>query len=103
VIEGRLVTPPISASCLPGITRHAVIEMAETLGIETVERDLTRAELYFADEVFLTGTAAEVTPVASLDDHHIGTGPITKQIQTIFFDVVHGRHALSATYLDYPA
>jgi len=103
VVHGRLVTPPLSASCLPGITRHAVIEMAETLGIETIERDLTRAELYFADEVFLTGTAAEVTPVASIDDHHIGTGPITKQIQSIFFDVVHGRHDLSATYLDYPA
>jgi branched-chain amino acid aminotransferase len=102
VIHGQLVTPPLSASCLPGITRHAVIEMAETVGIPTVERDLTRAELYFADEVFLTGTAAEVTPVASIDDHHIGTGPITKQLQTIFFDVVHGRHALSEGYLDYP-
>lgn len=102
VVHGQLVTPPLSASCLPGITRHAVMEMAESVGITTIERDLTRAELYFADEVFLTGTAAEVTPVASIDDHHIGTGPITKQIQSIFFDVVHGRHALSDGYLDYP-
>lgn len=102
VIHGQLVTPPLSASCLPGITRHAVMEMAESVGITTIERDLTRAELYFADEVFLTGTAAEVTPVASIDDHHIGTGPITKQLQAIFFDVVHGRHALSDDYLDYP-
>lgn len=102
VVHGQLVTPPLSASCLPGITRHAVMEMAESVGIATIERDLTRAELYFADEVFLTGTAAEVTPVASVDDHHIGTGPITKQIQSIFFDVVHGRHALSDGYLDYP-
>lgn len=102
VIHGQLVTPPLSASCLPGITRHAVMEMAESVGITTIERDLTRAEPYFADEVFLTGTAAEVTPVASIDDHHIGTGPITKQLQAIFFDVVHGRHALSDDYLDYP-
>lgn len=103
VIDGTLYTPPISASCLPGITRHGVIEMAATVGIETVERDLTRAELYFADEVFLTGTAAEVTPVASLDDHHIGKGPITQQIQDIFFAVVHGEHELSKTYMEYPA
>lgn len=103
VMNGKLYTPPISASCLPGITRHAVMEMAATIGIETVEHDLTRAELYFADEVFLTGTAAEVTPVASLDDHHIGTGPITKQIQKMFFDTVHGRHELSKTYLEFPS
>jgi branched-chain amino acid aminotransferase len=102
VMKGKLYTPPISASCLPCITRHAVMEMAETIGIETVERELTRAELYFADEVFLTGTAAEVTPVASLDDHHIGKGPITQQIQDIFFATVHGKHELSTTYLEYP-
>jgi len=103
VMDGTLYTPPVSASCLPGITRHAVMEMAASIGIETVERDLTRAELYFADEVFLTGTAAEVTPVASLDDHHIGKGPITEQIQEIFFDTVHGKHALSDTYLEFPS
>ncbi len=103
VHKGKLLTPPVSASCLPGITRAAVMEMARTMGIETVECNLTRAELYFADEVFLTGTAAEVTPVASLDDHQIGTGPITKQIQKMFFDVVHGRHELSKTYLEFPA
>ena len=102
VMNGKLYTPPISASCLPGITRHAVMEMAETIGNETIERELTRAELYFADEVFLTGTAAEVTPVASLDDHEIGKGPITQQIQDIFFATVHGKHELSKTYLEYP-
>ncbi len=103
VMKGKLYTPPISASCLPGITRHAVMDMAETIGIQTIERDLTRAELYFADEVFLTGTAAEVTPVASLDDHHIGKGPITQQIQDIFFATVHGKHELSKTFLEFPA
>jgi branched-chain amino acid aminotransferase len=103
VHKGRLFTPPTQASCLPGITRASVMTIAAGLGFETVERDLTRSDLYFADEVFLTGTAAEVTPVASVDDHQIGAGPITKQIQTAFFDVVHGRHALSAEYLEYPA
>jgi branched-chain amino acid aminotransferase len=102
VHRGRLYTPPTQASCLPGITRESVIRIADGLAYETVERDLTRSDLYFADEVFLTGTAAEVTPVASIDDHHIGAGAVTKQIQSVFFDVVHGRHDLSAEYLEYP-
>ena len=103
VRKGRLTTPPTQASCLPGITRDAVIRIAAELGYEKIERDLTRADLYFADEVFLTGTAAEVTPVASIDDHHVGTGPITKAIQGRFFDVVHGRAPSSAEYLEFPA
>lgn len=103
VREGRLYTPATSSSCLPGITRQTVIRIASELGYETVEHDLlTRSDLYFADEVFVTGTAAEITPVASVDDHEIGAGPITKQIQTSFFDMVHGRSALSAEYLEYP-
>ena len=72
------------------------------LGYEVLERDVTRTDLYFADEVFLTGTAAEVTPVASVDDHQIGPGPVTA-IQSFFFDVVHGRSPLSAEYLEFPA
>ncbi len=102
VHKGRLFTPPTQASCLPGITRASVMRIADLLGYETVERDLTRSDLYFADEVFLTGTAAEVTPVASVDDHEIGAGPITREIQATFFDVVHGRHPLSAEYLEFP-
>ncbi len=103
VHRGRLTTPPTQASCLPGITRASVIRIAEELGHEVVERDVTRTDLYFADEVFLTGTAAEVTPVASVDDHEIGPGPVTKAIQSLFFDVVHGRSPLSAEYLEFPA
>ena len=102
VYKGRLLTPPTAASCLPGITRDAVIRIAAGLGLETAERDLTRSDLYFADEVFLTGTAAEVTPVASVDDHPIGAGPVTQRIQEAFFDVVHGRHVMSDDYLEYP-
>jgi branched-chain amino acid aminotransferase len=103
VHRGRLMTPPTQASCLPGITREAVIRIAADHGYETVERDLTRADLYFADEAFLTGTAAEVTPIASVDDHELGAGPVTRELQSAFFDVVHGRSPLSAEYLEYPA
>jgi branched-chain amino acid aminotransferase len=103
VHRGRVYTPPTQASCLPGITRDAVITIAGELGYETSERELTRSDLYFADEVFFTGTAAEVTPIASVDDHHVGVGPVTKAIQTTFFDVVHGRHARSRDYLEYPS
>ena len=103
VHKGRLLTPPPASSCLPGITRDAVMQIATEMGLETIERDLTRSDLYFADEVFLTGTAAEVTPVASVDDHLIGPGPITTAIQTTFFDIVHGRHSMSDRFLEYPA
>jgi branched-chain amino acid aminotransferase len=102
VKDGALLTPPTQASCLSGITREAVIELAAGLGHETRERDLTRADLYFADEVFLTGTAAEVTPVRSVDDHEVGAGPVTAAIQAAFFDVVHGRSPRSAAFLEFP-
>ncbi len=104
VVRGdTLYTPATSSSCLPGITRTTVIRIASDLGYRTVEHDLlTRSDLYFADEVFVTGTAAEVTPVSSVDDHEIGTGPVTKRIQDAFFDLVHGRSPLSADLLEYP-
>ena len=102
VHRGRLLTPPTAASCLPGITREAIIGIAAELGYETSERDVTRSDLYYADEVFLTGTAAEVTPVASVDDHEIGTGPVTARIQEAFFDLVHGRSPRSHEHLEYP-
>jgi branched-chain amino acid aminotransferase len=99
-----LYTPPTTASCLPGITRDTVIRIAGTLGFEVREVDLVRADLYFADELFLCGTAAEVTPVASVDDHPTGgRGPVTKRIQDTFFDVVHGRDDRFADLLEYPA
>ncbi|MFM1788178.1 MAG: branched-chain amino acid aminotransferase protein, partial [Pseudomonadota bacterium] len=88
--KGKLFTPDL-ASCLDGITRDAVLTMAKDLGIEVVEKRITRDEIYCADEAFFTGTAAEITPIRELDDRVIGNGgrgPITKKIQDLFFDVV---------------
>jgi branched-chain amino acid aminotransferase len=103
VRDGVLHTPPTSASCLPGITRSSVMRIAATLGIEVREVNLVRTDLYFGDEVFLCGTAAEVTPVASVDDHATGgRGPVTKQIQDVFFATVAGRDPRFADMLDYP-
>jgi branched-chain amino acid aminotransferase len=101
VKDGVLSTPPISASILEGITRNSIMEIARTEGYEVVERDLARAELYQADEVFVTGTAAEVCPVRSVDDHLIGEpGPVTQRLQHVFHEVVHGRDARWAHWLD---
>jgi branched-chain amino acid aminotransferase len=98
-----LNTPPVTSSCLPGITRDTVIRIARGMGYEVRETDVVRSNLYHADEVFFTGTAAEITPIRSVDDHEIGTGPITKRIQTEFFAITTGRSELSPEYLDYPA
>jgi branched-chain amino acid aminotransferase len=102
--DGVLYTPPVTASCLPGITRDTVLRIAAVHGLEVREVDLVRTDLYFADEAFLCGTAAEVTPIASVDDHAIGgRGPVTAAIQSTFFDVVHGRDDRFADLLEYPA
>jgi len=93
VRRGVLKTPPL-VSVLEGITRDSVIRIARDKGIEVVETQITRDEVYCADEKFLTGTAAEITPVREVDDRKIGAGargPITRTIQTTFFDAVHGR------------
>jgi branched-chain amino acid aminotransferase len=93
VRRGVLKTPAL-VSVLEGITRDSVIRIARDKGIEVVEQSITRDEVYTADEMFLTGTAAEITPVRELDDRPIGAGargPITKTIQTTFFDAVKGR------------
>ncbi|GAC1420953.1 MAG: branched-chain amino acid transaminase [Burkholderiaceae bacterium] len=92
VRNGRIYTPDL-ASCLDGITRDAALTMARDLGIEVVEKRITRDEMYCADEAFFTGTAAEVTPIRELDNRVIGSGargPITEKIQAMFFDVVNG-------------
>jgi branched-chain amino acid aminotransferase len=92
---GRLYTPPLP-TVLDGITRDSVIQLARDKGIEVREASLTRDELYIADELFLTGTAAEVTPVREVDHRRVGSGtrgPITEMLQTAFFDVVAGREA----------
>jgi branched-chain amino acid aminotransferase len=101
--DGVLSTPPTTASCLPGITRDTVIRLARGMGYEVREVDVVRSDLYHADEVFFTGTAAEITPIRSIDEHEVGAGPITKRIQKEFFAITSGRSELSPEYLDYPA
>jgi branched-chain amino acid aminotransferase len=87
-----LYTPDLSASILPGITRDSVVTIAKDLGIDVREKPLIRTDLYVADELFMTGTAAEVTPIRSVDDQEIGDpGPVTKAIQQTFLDAVTGR------------
>ena len=80
VKDGRIWTPPLSTSILPGITRDSVIQIAQDLGYVVEEANLIRSDLYLADEIFMTGTAAEVTPVRSVDDHEVGAGPVTLEI-----------------------
>jgi branched-chain amino acid aminotransferase len=101
VRDGQIATPPQTASILDGITRKSVIEIARDLGFEVIERDIARAELTLADEVFLTGTAAELTPVREIDDIELGPpGEITRQIQGVFDDALHGRAPQYAEWLD---
>jgi branched-chain amino acid aminotransferase len=95
VRDGVLYTPELT-SALDGITRATVIQLAADLGIRTVEKRLTRDEVYIADEAFFTGTAAEVTPIRELDGRQIGIGkrgPVTEKLQALYFDLVHGRSA----------
>ena len=94
VRNGTLMTTPLGNSVLPGITRDAVMQLAHDLGIPLVEQMIPREMLYIADEVFFTGTAAEVTPIRSVDKITVGNGklgPITRQIQKDFFDITGGK------------
>ena len=92
VRDGSIATPPPSASILDGITARSVKQIAADLGFEVVERDIARGELYQADEVFLTGTAAEIVPVREIDDRLLGEpGELTQAIQKVFFDAIAGR------------
>jgi branched-chain amino acid aminotransferase len=101
--DGILHTPPTSDSCLPGITRDSVMQIAAVLGYEVREVNLVRTDLYYADEAFLCGTAAEITPIASVDGQDIGgRGPITKAIQDVFFDIVGGRDDRFEGFLEFP-
>lgn len=102
VRNGILQTSPLT-SILPGITRDSVLNIACKLGIPLKESRFTRDEMYIADEMFFTGTAAEITPVREVDDRRVGAGkpgPITKKIQEAFFDIVRGKDALFAHWLD---
>jgi len=103
VRDGRILTPPQTAGILDGISRKSIIRIAGDLGYEVVERNLARAELVLADEVFLSGTAAELVPVYEIDDHPIGSGepgPITHNLQRVFDDALHGRDPRYLEWLD---
>jgi branched-chain amino acid aminotransferase len=103
VRKGRLMTPPTSAGVLAGITRDSVITLAGTLGIVVEERDLPREALYSSDEVFMTGTAAEITPIRSVDRKVVGEGkpgPITRALQDAFFGLFEGRTVDRWRWLD---
>src|SRR5712671_4634414 len=94
VRDGKILTPPLGASVLPGITRDTVMQLAQSLGIPLVETLVPREMLYIADEVFFSGTAAEITPIRSVDRIVVGKGargPVTEKLQKAFFDIVNGK------------
>jgi branched-chain amino acid aminotransferase len=102
--RGKIATPPLGASILGGITRDAVLALCKELGLEAVERMITRDELYSADELFFTGTAAEVTPVREVDGRTIGAGargPVTKRLQDRFFQLVRGPETWHPEWLEF--
>ncbi|MFM2475898.1 branched-chain amino acid transaminase [Celerinatantimonas sp. MCCC 1A17872] len=104
VKKGKLYTPPLSACILPGITRDTIAHLANRLGIEVVEQNIAREALYLADEVFMCGTAAEITPVRSVDGQQVGIGkcgPVTKQLQQAFFGLFNGETEDTEGWLDY--
>jgi branched-chain amino acid aminotransferase len=102
VRDGKIVTPHPASSILDGITGRSVKQIAADLGIEVVERQVARGELYKADEVFLTGTAAEVVPVREIDDHLLGEpGELTKAIQKRFFEAIQGKREEYLEWLDF--
>jgi branched-chain amino acid aminotransferase len=94
--DGKILTPPLGASVLPGITRDSVMQLAAALGIPVTETLIPREMLYIADEVFFSGTAAEITPIRSVDRIVVGKGsrgPITEKLQKAFFGIVNGEAA----------
>jgi branched-chain amino acid aminotransferase len=93
VRDGKIITPPLGASVLPGITRDSVIQLAAGMGLQVTETIVPREMLYIADEVFFCGTAAEITPIRSVDRVQVGAGkrgPITERLQREFFAIVEG-------------
>jgi branched-chain amino acid aminotransferase len=102
VKKGKLITPPLSASILQGVTRETVLALAAEEGIPCCEEMITRDQFYLADEIFFTGTAAEITPIREVDDRKVGpgvVGPITKRLQQRYFDVVKGSDASHPEWL----
>ncbi|WP_163558425.1 branched-chain amino acid transaminase [Halomonas sp. NO4] len=102
VVKNGVIYTPMLTSCLNGITRNTVLHIAEHLGFELREKLITRDEIYIADEAFFTGTAAEVLPIRELDGRTIGEGrrgPITEQVQSLYFDLVRGKRVLDSEWL----
>jgi branched-chain amino acid aminotransferase len=100
VRDGVIYTPDLASGILPGITRDTVTQIAQDLGHTVLEKALIRSDLYLADELFMTGTAAEVTPLRSVDDHEIGVGEITLAIQKAYLDTVRGKSERWSHWLD---
>jgi branched-chain amino acid aminotransferase len=101
--DGKIATPTYLSGVLGGINRAAAIQIARDLGFELQERQVARDELYLADEIFMTGTAAELTPVREVDDRPVGTGEpgqITRAVQRVFEDALHGRAERYADWND---
>ncbi len=101
VTDGVIYTPDLSASILPGITRDTVIQIAQDLGYRVVEKSLIRSDVYLADEAFMTGTAAEVTPLRAIDDVELGVGEVTLEIQEAYLDTARGRSERWSQWLEY--
>ena len=102
VKDGTITTPPLSTSILPGITRDSIIQIAQDLGYTVEETHLIRTDLYLADEIFMTGTAAEVTPIRSVDDQEVGPpGEVTLKLQKAYLDTVRGGSERWSHWLEY--
>ena len=104
VKDGALHTPPFQAGCLDGITRDSIMAIARDMGITVHERNLSRLDLYTADEAFYTGTAAEVVPIREVDDRAVGSngpGRITKELQRVFFAAAHGEDPRYESWLTF--
>ncbi|MFL5275019.1 MAG: aminotransferase class IV, partial [Myxococcales bacterium] len=100
--DGTLITPPVAGGILEGITRDSILRIAKDKGIPISEQRFSRDYLYCADEAFMCGTAAEITPVREVDDRRIGAGemgPVTKEIQSVFFRAVRGQEPRYAEWL----
>ena len=104
VTGGKVITPPLNAGILPGITRDSIMSLAQDMGYSVVEQNFVRSEMYLADELFFTGTAAEVTPIREVDRRPVGDGkpgPITRAIQSAFLDIVKGKKEKYLSWLDF--
>jgi branched-chain amino acid aminotransferase len=101
VRDGVIYTPDLATGILPGITRDTVTQIAQDLGYSVVEKTLIRSDLYLADEVFMCGTAAEVTPIRAIDDHEIGVGEVTLKLQEMYLATVRGKNERWPQWLDH--